>query len=141
MHSWTLSHLQQFCGRRFLKTVWQKWENLCKWKYNDWIELKTRWQFLLLSQCFRLLQKRQRSHVWGKGLSRFEQFILRKLRQMPFYVARKTRWNLMLQTVAKRKEHVGRGQWHMRINWCRPSHIKLKCRKGMPHINVQSIVS
>ena len=51
----TLSHIQQICSRQLWKHTRKKLKTLFKWKYNNWIELKTWWQkekLLVLSNFF-----------------------------------------------------------------------------------------
>ena len=50
-----LSHIQRICSRRLWKQTQKDLEIPFKWKYNNWIELKTSWQkekLLVLSNFF-----------------------------------------------------------------------------------------
>ena len=78
----TLSHIQQINSRQLWKHTRHFLETPFKWKYNNWIELKTWWQkekFLVSSNFFiclhvfkkpshDLLQRRQKASIWGKSL-------------------------------------------------------------------------
>ena len=78
----TLSHIQQICSRRHWNNLGKNMENLCKWKFRHWNELKTMWQkeklfvlrnFFVCRQLFsksiNLLQRRQKASICGKGFN------------------------------------------------------------------------
>ena len=72
----TRSHIQHICSRQLWKHLEKIMENLWKWRYNYWIELKTLWQkarfeqFLLLSQCFQkssTVEASESIYMWERG--------------------------------------------------------------------------
>ena len=77
--SLALSLIQQICSRRLWKYFDKKMEYLNNWKDNLWLKVENiaskgeiaRFEQFLLFTIFsksRLLQRRQKASIWGKGL-------------------------------------------------------------------------